>query len=371
MATALNLINAIRTTASTEYQTRIPEATRTNIADVGNAITSFEADKEVFLNTLVGKIITTIVNDKMYTNKLARFNKGNLEFGSTIEEVYTEIISSQAYNKDAVDVFAKNKPTVKALYHKIDRQLQYVLTIEDKNLKRAFLSVDKFNNFIQSLINALYKGRTYDEYIMTKELIGTYHDYKFTLLTTKPTDWDSKYTKYFVKDTDGNYVVNDSSTWATETFYVRTDETVKVVPTITDESTAKGFLLEIKKLSSDLTYMTNQFNKAGVKTFTEKKKQILFVNKDVLNVLDVGVLAGIFNLDKANLETQVIEVDDFGNRTNTYAILMDEEMFFIYNTLDDMETIRNPKGRYTNYFLNLDAIYSLSTFHNFVVLEHI
>ena len=116
MATALDLINAIRTTASTEYQTRIPEATRTNIADVGNAITSFEGDKEVFLNTLVGKIITTIVNDKMYTNKLARFNKGNLEFGSTIEEVYTEIISSHAYNKDAVDVFAKNKPTVKALY---------------------------------------------------------------------------------------------------------------------------------------------------------------------------------------------------------------------------------------------------------------
>ena len=41
MADMVTLLNTIRENASTEYQNRVPEATRTNIAEVGNPIVSY------------------------------------------------------------------------------------------------------------------------------------------------------------------------------------------------------------------------------------------------------------------------------------------------------------------------------------------
>lgn len=37
----VDILNAIRNDASPEYQERIPEATRNNIADIGNALLSY------------------------------------------------------------------------------------------------------------------------------------------------------------------------------------------------------------------------------------------------------------------------------------------------------------------------------------------
>lgn len=41
----------------------------------------------------------------------------------------------------------------------------------------------------------------------------------YTLLETEPSDWAENYTSYYKKNQDDEFVPNDDSTWATDTFY--------------------------------------------------------------------------------------------------------------------------------------------------------
>lgn len=41
----------------------------------------------------------------------------------------------------------------------------------------------------------------------------------YTLLTEEPSNWATNYTDYYKKNQDDEFVPNDDSTWATDTFY--------------------------------------------------------------------------------------------------------------------------------------------------------
>ena len=49
-------------------------------------------------------------------------------------------------------------PDVKAIYHRMNRQDRYKVTISPEQLYKAFASYDKLNSFIQSIINTLYNS---------------------------------------------------------------------------------------------------------------------------------------------------------------------------------------------------------------------
>ena len=46
----------------------------------------------------------------------------------------------------------------------------------------------------------------------------------YTLLTEEPDDWSTNYTDYYVKSGD-DFVENSDSTWATDTFYAKSEVT--------------------------------------------------------------------------------------------------------------------------------------------------
>ena len=325
MATALDLLNQIRTAAGTEYTTRVPLATRNNITAVGNAIVDYEPTKNMFLDTLVNKIALTIVNDKMAKNKLAFLKKGVMPLGDTIEDIFVEGASSEDFNGGVTNPFEVKKPTIHVEYHKIDRKLTYRVTVSDDQLRGAFKSEETLGNFINAVVNSIYSGLNYDEYTMTKELIGSYD----------------------VSSVSGATVD---------------------VTAITDEATAKGFLLDVKKAISDISYM-NTINKAGVPTYTESSDVVLLINKDVKNALDM-TLAGVYNLGKVDIDAQVVEVDNFGTSgADVYAILVDRNSVMIKEQLRTVESQRNARSLYTNYFLHYFALYSIRTTGNVIVFK--
>ena len=61
MADGVKLLNTIRANSSAVYQDRIPEATAENIHDVGDAILSFEAQANEFVNALINRIGSTLM----------------------------------------------------------------------------------------------------------------------------------------------------------------------------------------------------------------------------------------------------------------------------------------------------------------------
>ena len=74
----LDVLNALRTSLPSQYQTRIPVATRENLATYGQALRDYPVIMNKWVNVLVNKIGLTVIKNKMWNNKLAEFQRGDL-----------------------------------------------------------------------------------------------------------------------------------------------------------------------------------------------------------------------------------------------------------------------------------------------------
>lgn len=321
MGYSVSILNNIRANASEEYQNRIPEATQQNIATVGNALQTYTMLYNEFCSALVNKIGKTILEKKLFQNPLARFKTGSITTQQDVEEIFVEMAKAEgSYDKTGPNPLGRRaNPDVKVLYHRQNRQDYYAISIGDIDFLRVFRSEATLDSFISGLINSVYSGANYDEYVAMKNLLGTYDGY---------CDYG--------------------------------------VTAIADETTAKDFVKTVRKASTDMTFASTAHNKSGVKTWTPVKDQVLFVNKDVLAEVDVEVLAKAFNMGKTDIQVEIVPVDDFGPMTNTYGLLVDKDFFRIWDTLSHMEPQRNAQGLFTNYFYHVHQILSLSTFKNAV-----
>jgi hypothetical protein len=327
MANNVTVLNTIWDNASTEYQNRIPQATRDNITAVGNAILNYSATKNEFLDALINRISLVLVSSKMAKNKLSQFKSGMIEYGADIEEIYTSMAQADIFSVATAetDVFKRKKPDVKSIFHRVNRENMYKVTIEEGQIKRAFLSNDGLGKLVASIVNSLYSGDVYDEYTLMKELVARY--------------------------------------WAgTNVPQSAIIDTAKVV----DQNTAKAFFRAVKQTSKDMSYMNTNFNAMGVKQFTEQSDQVLLLHKNVATYLDTELLAWVFNQENISFDTKVIEVDNFGSLDNTQAVLVDKQWFRVFDKLYETRNLYNPQGLYWNYWLHHHQLLSYSLFHQAV-----
>ena len=337
--TGTDVLNAVRSSLPVEYQSRIPEATKDTIKEYGASLKKFPAIMNAFVDVLINKIGLTVIKNKPYTNPLKMFQRGDLEFGDVIEEIFVDVVKAKTYTdtppaNNLGDVFAISKPNVLVRYHVVNSQLVYPITINKAELLKSFRSVAYFEEFISKIWESVYASEETDELLQTKALIQNY--------MTAP------------EETGGQ---------AINRFY-----DVKVSD-ITDEASAKAFARIVRKYSNDLTFMKNTFNYAGVTTHTPKEDQVLIVNTDVDAWLDVEVLAYAFNMAKADPESVLgkkVVLDDFGSLTDneTKALLVDRDWFMIYNQLYEVKEQDNALHLYFNRFLHVWKCYSTSQFAN-------
>ena len=83
-----SVLNVIRATASDAYQTTVPLATASNIADVGEAVLNAPtAIRNEFMSNLYNKIGLTLIDSPVVENQFSFLKKGRLEYGQTIRGV--------------------------------------------------------------------------------------------------------------------------------------------------------------------------------------------------------------------------------------------------------------------------------------------
>ena len=324
MGYSISVLNNIRANASDEYNQRIPEATRENIITIGNALQTYTELYNEFCSALVNKIGKTIIETKMFKNKLARFKSGTILSQMDVEEIFIEMAKAEgSYDAEGKNPLGRREaPDVKVIYHRMNRQDYYAISIGDIDFVRVFRSEESLDTFISGLINSVYNGANYDEWVAMKNLLATYDGYF---------DYE--------------------------------------VPAITAENaaeSAKTFVKTLRKAVTDLSFANTAYNKAGVKTWSNPENLVLLVNKDVTAEVDVEVLAKAFNMGKTDIQTEIIVMDDFGTLTDTYGLLVDDDFPRIWDTLSKMEPQRNAQGLFTNYFYHIHQILSLSTFKNAV-----
>lgn len=330
------LLNAIRADASKDFQERVPVVTEANIKEYGASLQNDKRLYNEFVDCLIGRIGMTIIGSQNFKNNLAKFKKGQLPFGDTIQDVFVDVAKSEGvFDPDGANVLARSKDEAICYYHKVDRKNYYKKSISREQLLGAFLSVQKIGDFISAQFNSLYSGAEWDEYLATIELLGQF--------------------KPFVEE----YAIPD------------------LLSTI-NTSNLTGFVKTLRKAYKDLQFMSRKHNYAGVARKSDPAELTLFIRKDISAELDVEVLASAFNMDKTTLMGMVTEVETFGSFDDyaldgdhpmlstkpVMAMLVDNEILQIYDQLVEMASILNPKGLFENYFYHIWQVLSMRKFAN-------
>ncbi|AYJ76440.1 major head protein [Bacillus phage BSP11] len=321
-----DIINAIRNSATDNFKTYVPLANAENVAEVGAGILVNQTVQNEFLTALVDRIGLVIVKSISLRNPLAKFKKGSLPMGRTIEEIFTDITKEKLYDVEEAEqkVFEREIPNVKTLFHERNRQSFYHQTIQDDSLKTAFISWGNFESFIASIINAIYNSAEVDEYEYMKLIIDNY------------------YSKGLFK-------------------------VVKVDDPMTSTGALTNFIKKARATALRMTLPqgTRDYNAMAVRTRSDIRDVHLFIDADLNAELDVDVLAKAFNMDRTTFLGNVTVIDGFAS-TGLKAVMVDKDWFMVYDTLQKMETIRNPRGLYWNYYYHVWQVLSASRFANAV-----
>lgn len=326
MGYSIGILNNIRANASAEYQERVPEATQQNIVTIGNALETYTLLYNEFAEALFNKIGKTIIESKLFKNKLARFKSGTIATQQDVEEIFVDMAkAATTYDPEGKNPLGRRKSNnVKVAFHRMNRQDTYDESIGDIDFIRVFRSEASLDQFIKSKINSIYSRAAHDEWLYMKN----------TLATFKKKDKSIGYFDYEVPE----------------------------ITAANAETAAKTFVKTLRKAVNDVSFPSTQYNAAGVTTWTDPDKLVLLVNKDVVAEVDVEVLAKAFNLGKTDMNVEIIVMDDFGSLADTYALLLDEEFFKVWDTLSRMERQRNAQGLFTNWFYHVHQILSASPF---------
>lgn len=291
----------------------------------------FQATANQFLSALVNKVLYQSVASMDFTNPFKKYDGFPINYGDTIENIFVELPKGYKYNKDATDPFAKALPSVKALYASINYELQYELTIQDALLRRAAINNYGFMNLIDTMLAQLSKSMSFDEYKATIAMLNNENIYANGIEELEKGASD------------------------TETAKIMTSAIIDAVSAYQIPMTAN--------------------NKLGVLNATNPENVLLVIKYGLLNSINLDYLSGVFNLSKVDLVKNIIQVDGFQvakpgetdpelEGEDIDFILIDSRGFDNHVALQDGGMIYNPKGKYTNHFMNLWKIVSFKTFYN-------
>ena len=173
---SVEVLNVIRNNASQNYRDYVPIATpdADSIREIGAVIMDYPQLQNEFLSALVNRIGRVLITSKMYDNPLQMFKKGMLEFGETIEEVFVNLAKPFQFDPEDAEstIFKREMPDVKSAFHIMNYQKYYKTTIQNDQLRQAFLSWDGITDLIAKIVDAMYTGANYDEFITMKYLLA-------------------------------------------------------------------------------------------------------------------------------------------------------------------------------------------------------
>ena len=349
---SVDILNAIRNSASANYRDYVPaaNASQDNIREIGAIIMNYPALQNEFLSALVNRIGRVLITSKSYANPWAAFKKGILEFGETIEEIFVNIAKPFEYDPSAAAsyVFRREIPDVRAAFHILNYQKFYKATIQNEQLRQAFLNWNGITDLIAKIVDSMYTAANYDEFQTMKYMLA----------------------KHILQG--------------------------ELYPTQVSAATAanaKSIVTAVKGASNNYEFMSTKYNQAGVANYSMKDNQYLIVTADFDAIMDVEVLASAFNMSKAEFMGHRILIDSFGELDTTRlgqlfandanytaltsdeltalkaipAVLVDADYFMIFDNLFNFTEQYNGEGLYWNYWYHAWKTFSVSPFANATV----
>ena len=348
-ASTIDILNVIRQNASYDYQQNVPEVETVNdIPKVGEIIYGTPAFANQFINALVNRIAIVRVQSATFNNPYSILKKGYIEYGESVEDIFVSIAKAVDFNveKAAKREFQRTIPDVRSAFHVMNWRVMYPVTIQDEDLRQAFINIEGVQNLIAKIVDAVYTAAEYDEFLLFKYLL------------------------------------------------IKAISHGKMYPTSigpgTDLSEAA---VQFRGTSNLLPFMSSEYNEVGVKTNTPKERQVIFMDAMFNAQFDVNVLASAFNMDKADFMGRLFLIDnwtEFDNErfdiiransdgieevtadelkllANVKAVILDDNWFQVYDNNNKFTEKYVASGLYWNYFYHTWKTVSNSPFANAVV----
>lgn len=355
-ATSADVLNVIRDGASSDYQCAVPFAQNTveSIKEIGRAILPCDSLRNEFVASLVNRIGRVIVTSKLYNNPWGMFRKGVLELGETVEEIFVNIARPHQFDQIVAEkeVFRREIPDIQAAFHSINYEKYYKQTVSYDMLRKAFVSLDGLNDLISRITEAMYSAANYDEFVVMKYMLA--------------------------KEMLGGNVF---------------PEQIPEFTNASDKDTLENIIGAVKGGSNLLTFMSPSYNRAHVRSYSDKQDQYLITTAKFDGMSSVKVLAAAFNMSEAEFMGHRIMIDSFAQhdieRLNDLfgdadwytpfspadiqklesvgAVIVDRDWWMIFDNVYDFDSLKNPEGMYWNYWYHTWKIYSVSPFANAVM----
>lgn len=319
---------------------------------IGEYVMQYEAMQSAYLTALVNRIGMTIITSKMWDNPWSVFKKGRLEFGETVEEIFVNLAKPHSFDPATAEkeVYKREIPDVRAAFHRMDFQKFYKVTISNDQLRQSFLSWNGITDLIAKIVDSLYTGMRYDEYVTMKYMIC-------------------------------REMLNGG-------FY--NEETAALT-----KDTASDVMTSVRGLVGQLDFMSSKYNRSGVMTHTPREDLYVIISAANRALIDVDVLAVAFNMDKTDFLGHLIEVDSFDEHderrltelfgddenfkvfTDTektalgavIAAMVDKDWWMVFDVFDTFTQNYNGQGLYWQYFYHVWRIFSASPFANAICVS--
>lgn len=308
------ILNKIRSDGTLSYQNAVPKLKNGDLLGVyGATILGQPFIMNEFLNSFANYFMYEETKQHIFESEFDRLKSpiDRNRYGTF--EAFRNTIKPMEYNEtDLARILRLYKPDVKTAYFARNRQDIFPMSITKEELEGAFADYTKFDEFVTGLYTQLVNSNKVVEYNAIKECINV--------------------------NVQGGAIKK---------------KTIPTINTSTAPAIAKlirEYVIKMQKPSTKYNAYADLEGAVGdpVETSTPKKSLLLIADADTISNISIDVLASAFNLQYADFQINLIEVDDFG-----------------YNIYDrDRRTIVDTKGSNIKFLICDEALFNIKDLLN-------
>lgn len=325
---------------------QIQDTSTNALHTIGRYVTEYVPTRNAFVDTLINRVAMVLVTSRTWANPWSVFKRGTMDLGETVEEVFVNIARPFNFNPDRAEktVFRREFPDVRVTFHRMNYQKFYKVTVSQQQLRTAFLAWSGISDLVTRIIDSLYTGMNYDEYITMKYMLC----------------------RAVLNGGIGGYKVSD----------------------FTSNANLGDLIASVRGTVNNMEFLSPQYNAAGVMNATDRGEVYVFLDTMLDARVDVNVLAAAFNMDRAQFIGRRILIDGWDRHDTARlaelfgddpeyaaftegelavlagigAIVADRNVWMVFDNLEEMESINNGEGLYYNYWLHSWRTFSMSPF---------
>lgn len=287
---------------------------------------SFEPTTITELGGMIGKIAYSVIRENTAQDHLAVFDKMPINKGDTIEQAVVKMAESLAYDEDGEDALKREDSVKLAVrYFKDWTRKKFKKTVDVPEIRKVLSGDLEVSDVSAKIVSSMTEGDKQEKYENVRDLL----------------------------------------TWGRQSADGGTGAVLIKAETVNFDSTNntidfKGALVAMKNAVSGMKFVNTSFNSISLKRRTRPEDIYILMPYQLKNKIDVEELAGVFNLDKAEIKDRIIETDTGIESGSYYIYVVDKHAVLDFTRLYEMMDEKNADGLFWNYYLHTERLYALS-----------